>query len=152
MTLISSVQTYILDHKLETAFESASTSFNRRQHLLEHLRLRVGVRGGARDPRRRARRACFGSVALADAAAVGPAAAIGPATVGPAAGLPSRRPSRDARPTRGVPSRQSVRIELSHPTGRFRREKLIRHELSIYGFYPLAIRYTDEWVVFYHFR
>ena len=48
---------------------------------------------------------------------------------------PSRRPSRDARPTRAVPSRQSVRIELSsHPTGRFRREKLIRHELSIYGF------------------
>ena len=66
---------------------------------------------------------------------------------------PSRRPSRDARPTRAVPSRQSVRIELSsHPTGRFRREKLIRHELSIYGFIPSATRYPDEWVVFYHFR
>ena len=45
MTLISSVQTYILDHKLETAFESASTSFNRRQHLLVEIECECGTVG-----------------------------------------------------------------------------------------------------------
>jgi len=45
MTLISSVQSHILDHKLETAFESASTSFNRRQHILVEVECECGTVG-----------------------------------------------------------------------------------------------------------
>ena len=45
MTLISSVQTHILDHKLETAFESASTSFDHRQHLLVEIECECGTVG-----------------------------------------------------------------------------------------------------------
>ena len=45
MTLISSIQTHILEHKLETAFESASMSFDRRQHLLVEIECECGTIG-----------------------------------------------------------------------------------------------------------
>ena len=46
MTLVSGVRTHILDHKLKTAFESASTSFNRRQHILVEVECECGTVGG----------------------------------------------------------------------------------------------------------
>jgi D-galactarolactone cycloisomerase len=45
MTLVAGVQTHILDHKLKTAFESASMSFNRRQHLLVEIECECGTVG-----------------------------------------------------------------------------------------------------------
>ena len=45
MTKIINVTTHVLDHKLETAFESASMRFDRRQHLLVEIECECGVIG-----------------------------------------------------------------------------------------------------------
>ena len=45
MTKILNVTTHVLDHKLETAFESASMRFDRRQHLLVEIECECGVIG-----------------------------------------------------------------------------------------------------------